>query len=103
MAKTIEQRRYDGERAREVLQNEAFAQAFEDIRQEITKTWMDSPARDMEGREKLHMMLKLTDKLQATLEAALNDGTMAKLQLEHRAAQDARDRAQGVDTNGWHS
>jgi hypothetical protein len=100
---TLEQRVYDGAKAREVLENEAFAQAFADIRQEITKAWMDSPARDVEGREKLHTMLKLADKLQSTLEAAMTDGKMAKLQIEHQAAQDARDRARGVNVNGWQS
>jgi hypothetical protein len=103
MAKTLEQRVYDGDKARQVLENEAFAEAFDDIRQEYTQAWMNSPARDAEGREKLYLMVKLTEKLQATLEAAMNDGKMASLQLQHEADMLARERAQGVNVNGWQS
>lgn len=95
-AKSLEQRRYEGDRAREVIENEAYVDAFAAIRQEYTNAWMNSPARDAEGREKLYLMLKLTDKLQATLEAAMTDGKIASMSLEHQAAQDARERAYGV-------
>lgn len=96
MAKSEQQRIYEGNRAREVIENEAYIGAFDAIRQEYTNAWMNSPARDAEGREKLYLMLKLTDKLQATLEAAMTDGKIASMTLEHQAAQDARERAYGV-------
>jgi uncharacterized protein YkwD len=102
-AKTLEQRVYDGAKAREVLENEAFAQAFEDIRQEYTKAWMKSPEHDAQGREHHYQMLKLTEKLKEKLEAALSDGKMASLTLEHQAQQQARERAEGVNVNGWQS
>lgn len=98
MTKPLEQRIYDGDQARLVLENEAFAQAFADIRQEYTTAWMDSPARDVDGREKLYLMVKLTDKLQATLEAAMTDGKLAQIALQHQMNQLARDRAEGVLT-----
>lgn len=94
MAKTLEQRVYDASRAKEVLENEAFQQAFDDIRQEYTQAWMNSPARDAEGREKLYLMIKLTDKLQATLTASLNDGKLAQADLNHQ--QSLLDRAKAA-------
>jgi hypothetical protein len=93
---TLEKRIYDGDRAREVLENEAFSQAIADIKQEYTNAWMNSPTRDVEGREKLYLLLKLADKLEATLAAALTDGKMARIDLEHQAEQLARDRATGL-------
>lgn len=81
--RTPEQRVYDGDLARQVLDNEAFSAAFADIKQELTDQWQNSPARDLEGREKLYQLLKLTDKLEATLRKSLSDGTMARAQLQH--------------------
>lgn len=96
MTKPLEQRIYDGDQARLVLENEAFAAAFNDIRQEYTQAWMNSQARDAEGREKLYLMVKLTDKLQLTLESAMTDGKLAKVQMQHEQELLARDRAYGV-------
>jgi hypothetical protein len=81
---TIEQRIYDGNRAREVLENEAFAAAFADIKQELTEQWAQSPARDQEGREKLYQLLKLADKLESTLRNSLETGKLAKAELQHQ-------------------
>lgn len=100
MTKPLEQRIYDGDQARLVLENEAFTQAFADIRQEYTTAWMDSPARDVDGREKLYLMLKLTDKLQATLEAAMTDGKLARIELEHQERVLAEDRRHGLNLDG---
>lgn len=93
MSKPLEQRIYDGDQARLVLENEAFAAAFADIRKEIVAQWTNSPARDQEGREKLHLMLKLSDKLEATLRLSLEDGKMAALELQQKQSMLERARA----------
>ena len=95
---TIEKRIYDGALAREVLDNEAFTQAFADMKAEYAAALFASPARDIEGREKLYLMVKLTEKLEATLTAAMTDGKMASQQREYEAAALARDRASGMQT-----
>ena len=91
---TLEQRIYDGNRAREVLDNEAFAAAFADIKQEIDTQWQQSPARDHEGREHLYQLRRLTDKLEATLRSSLETGTLAKAELKHQ--QSLLDRAKSA-------
>jgi hypothetical protein len=83
MAKTLERRVYDGDKARQVLENEAFAQAFEDIEREYIDAWKNSPARDEEGREKLFITVKLLHKLRVVLEATLDDGRLAYAEMEH--------------------
>ena len=93
---TTEQRIYDGARAREVLDNEAFTQAFRDIKAEYMQVWASTPVRDAEGREKIYLMVKAAEKLEATLTAALTDGRMANQQQEYERDAMARDRASGM-------
>ena len=91
---TLDKRIYNGDRAREVLENEAYQQVFADVKQEITEQWTKSPARDQEGREKLWLMLSLLNKLEATLQATLDSGKLAKLDLEHEKS--LMERAKGL-------
>lgn len=91
---TLEQRIYKADRAREVLENEAFQQVFADYKQEITDQWTKSPARDLEGREKLWLMLSLLNKLEAMLQSSLDSGKMARLDLEHEKS--LLERAKGL-------
>ena len=81
---TIEQRIYNGDRANEVLENEAFIQAFDDIENEVIEQWKNSPARDEAGREKLWTYLMLLKKLKAQITTTLETGKLAKLDLEHK-------------------
>lgn len=90
---TIEERIYKADRAREVLENEAFAQAFEDLTTEITEQWKKSPARDEEGREKLWLMLSLLNKVEGILKESLTDGKMARADLEHFRSKAEKEKA----------
>ena len=90
---TLEQRLYDGDRAREVLENEAFGAAFEAIEKEVIEQWTNSPARDQEGRERLWTYLGLLKKLKAQLTQTLDTGKLAQLELQHR--QTVAERARG--------
>lgn len=85
MSKPIEQRLYDADRAREVLENEAFQRAFADVEQEITDEWKKSPARDAEGREKLWQYLSMLRKVKAQLETTLATGELAKAEVNHKS------------------
>ena len=80
---TIEQRIYDGDRAREVLENEAFSAVFSDIESELTNAWKSSPQRDAEGRERLFLALTMLGKIKASLVTRLETGKLAALDLEH--------------------
>ena len=82
--KTIEQRIYDANRAKEVLENDAFIAAFADTEQEIIGQWTNSPARDSEGRERLHSYLMLLRKVKAHLSYSLDTGKLAEIDLQHK-------------------
>jgi hypothetical protein len=95
-AKPLEQRIFNGARAREVLENEAYQQAFADLKSEIKDTWEHSPSRDSEGREKLWLMLSLANKLETMLKTALDTGKLAERDLEFlRNKQTMADKARG--------
>lgn len=91
---TLEERIYEGSRAKECLENEAFIWAFEGIEQELTEAWRTSPARDAEGREKLFLMLQMLTKLKATITQSLETGKLADLELQHKKS--LADRAKGI-------
>lgn len=81
---SLSERIYNADRAREVLDNEAFQQAFADIKQEITEQWMQSPARDGDGRERLFLMLKMLEKVEGCLKSSLDSGKLAAKELEYQ-------------------
>lgn len=81
---TLNERIYNADQAKLVLENEAFRQVFEDIKQELTEQWKTSPARDQDGREKLWLMLKLLDKLHLCLQSSLDSGKLAAKELEYQ-------------------
>jgi hypothetical protein len=82
--KTIETRIYDGNRAREVLENEVFQAVWTDIEKEWTDAWMNSPARDEAGREKLYQYVMTLRKLKAQITTTLETGQLAQLDLQHK-------------------
>lgn len=94
---TLEERLYNGDRAREVLDNEQFQAAFAAIETEIIDQWKQAPARDREGREKLWAYLHLLQKVRTCLTQTLETGKLAKHELEHQRT--VRERMK----DGWHS
>ena len=78
------------EQAKGVLSNEAFTLAFETLNTELTTQWLNSPARDAEGREKLYLMVKLLSKVKINLESLVTSGKMAEIE-RRTLTQRARD------------
>lgn len=81
---TIEDRITAGQLARDVLDNPEFQAAFAEIEQEITEQWKQSPARDAEGREKLHQYLLVLQKVKSHLNSRLETGKLALEEMKHR-------------------
>ena len=108
---TLEQRLYLGDRAKEVIENEVFVDAFTQIQNEVIEQWTNSPARDAEGRERLWTYLQMLKRLQAQLQQtrvrdkirvfentaarpgpARGGGGGGRAAAEERAAEEARQR-----------
>ena len=78
-----------GEEARQLLSHPLLSEAFEVIEKEVTQAWQNSPARDVEGREKLWLQLKMLHRLRGQLETVMETGKVAKATLAQRAAEAA--------------
>lgn len=76
-----------GERAALLLQDEMLTEALETIETEYTEQWKNSPVRDVDGREKLFLMVKTAQKFRAELESVLTTGKLAKATLAQRIGQ----------------
>jgi hypothetical protein len=71
-----------GQRAREVLENEVFKDAFKGVRESIIASWEAAPIRDKDGQHELKLMLKLLTDVQRNIEDIAQTGMLAKLQIE---------------------
>lgn len=69
-------------RVKAFVEDELFQQAFNQIEKQYLEEWMDSPARDTEGREKLWWALKILKKVRSDIEKHVETGGLAKTQLE---------------------
>jgi hypothetical protein len=83
---TLSERLYNGDRAKEVLENESFQQAFAEIQKELTDQWLELPSTDgtKAQRDRLHLSLTMLGKVKATLERTMTDGKLAKEELNYQ-------------------
>lgn len=80
----LEERIYDANRAKEVLENPAFEGAFGLIEQELVDAWKTSPQRDEEGRQRIFVALTMLRRVKASLQTTLETGKLAMKELEHK-------------------
>lgn len=71
-----EQRR--SELAKNILENPVFQDASTKIRQELYGEFLNSPARDSEGREKIYLMGKMFDLLLVNIKSVMETGKLNK-------------------------
>lgn len=78
----LEERLYNGDRAREVLENEVFQQVLADMEHEVIEQWKQStnPA----DRERLHQYHTLLQKVRTRLLTTLETGKLARLELQDK-------------------
>lgn len=70
-----------GNEAKRLLGEPLLVEALATIRAEIEREWLAAPARDIEGRERLWMMRKLTDRLEGHLRSVAETGALAAKQV----------------------
>ena len=74
--------------AKELLEHPVFAGAVDAVRAAIVHQWATSPIRDTEGQHELRLMLKLLDDLPLNIKGALNDGSLARVEIERQSKID---------------
>jgi hypothetical protein len=73
------------ERARGVLENPLFIEAFEAVERELMTRWKQDAAIGQEGRERCFLMVTLLGQVKQILTTHIQTGDMARVQLkEHR-------------------
>ena len=77
---TPEQEQKRSELAKSILDNPVFQDAIKQIKQELYGEFLNSPARDSEGREKIYLMGKMLDLLLVNIKSVMETGKLNKKQ-----------------------
>jgi len=77
---TPEQEKQRTELAKNILNNPVFQDAIKQIKQELYGEFLNSPARDSEGREKIYLMGKMFDLLLVNIKSVMETGKLNKKQ-----------------------
>lgn len=88
-----------GRQAEELAAHPLFREAVDGLRDQLMREWVESPARDTEGREKLWLAQSLLRRIEAHLKSTMETGRMARMQLEQERSL-AR-RALAAMTDRW--
>lgn len=83
-----------GQYATEALDNPLIGEALVAWEKEITEAWKTSPLRDVDGRERLRLMLEASRQFQAFLSRTMETGKLAEVQIEQQRT--LMDRARGL-------
>lgn len=74
-----------GDQARQVIENEIYAESWQSVRDGIISAWENAPIRDKEGQNELKLMLKLLNDVRANIETTMQTGKMAKIMIERES------------------
>lgn len=77
-----------GRNAADVLENPAFQEAMQLLREDVIATWKACPVRDKEGALILLQLAKLTDKFEGMLAGLVERGKLAQHHIEIDALRD---------------
>jgi len=72
----------DGSRAKSILEDPIFIDAFEGIRATLMQAWMSTKPSQTQEREYLWMQIKAADDLRTNLTTAMETGKLAAGTLE---------------------
>ena len=78
---SLEEELFRAREAEALLANPLLVQALSEIKTELYANWLNSPVRDVEGRELIFLGLRVLQQLEGNLRAHITTGKMAKIQL----------------------
>lgn len=79
--------------AQELAEHPIFKEALEQYRQRLNDEWAASPARDIEGRERLWLMSKTISVVEGHLKELMETGKLASIQWEQKLTLAQRAKA----------
>ena len=78
---SLEKEQQRGHRAKALLEDEIFKEAIKKVSDELDLEWINSPIRDIEGREKIYMMKRMLNVLLVQLTSVMETGKLATKQI----------------------
>ncbi len=78
------------DRAAGLLRDDLLTETFAKLEKDYIEAWRQSPARDTDGRERLWQAVNIVEKVRDHLFKILNDGKLAKRQLDEFATPKPR-------------
>jgi len=88
----LKERAYKGDKANDLLNNEVFSDAMTNLRAAIVDTWRKCPVRDVEAQHELKLMDKLLSDFEANIKTFVQDGKMARFEIEAQRKRDEQSR-----------
>ena len=70
--------------AQQLVDNPIYQEAFRTLRETMHSAWENAPVRDVEGQHELKLMLKLLGDLERNITRVIDDGKLAKLEIERQ-------------------
>lgn len=70
------------EKARSVVENEVYADAFQQVRQRYIDGLINTGEADRDTRERAYMAIRMLDEVQSHLEHMMDKGKLAKAHLD---------------------
>ena len=71
-----------GEKARSVVDNEAYKEAFANLRTLYTESLINTAENESDKRERAYMAIRMLDEVQVNLESMMDKGKLAKQHLD---------------------
>lgn len=78
----LPEQRARGQISESLLENELLKEALQAIKDDVTRQWMECPARDHEGKEALWQLMKTAQKFENVLIGYIETGKLASEQLK---------------------
>ena len=75
-----------GARAEALLHNDLLREAFAKLEADYIDAWRTSPARDVDGRERLWQAINIVGLVRGHIVTIVNDGKLSQRQLNDLAA-----------------
>ena len=69
------------EEAAQLVNHPLFVESFEKLNKELYDAWIQSPSKDVAGRESLWLSMKLLNQTRQHLVSMIETGKMAEVQL----------------------
>lgn len=81
---TLEQEAVRGVRAKRIVEDPIYREAWDVVEAEIIRRWRESPITDHDGQHELRLMLHVLGSVRKWFEDVMDTGKLASAQIEEK-------------------